>query len=197
MARIPNHTTEETKKHIESIFISLYKEKEINEISVTELCKKAKINRRTFYNHYEDIYILRKDIECEVITAFKAFYPVMLDSVINQNFTDEATEIIENFAKEYKEIILLFITIRTSKSFLETVRKYSSDCIQKVLPFYLDLSVPINRSIIEYISYGQMGIIIWWITEGQNVNIKDLAETINKIQRQGALNILQNSHNIQ
>lgn len=192
MARIPNHSTEETKNHIKSTFISLYKVREINEISVTELCNKAEINRRTFYNHFDDIYALKKDVENEVIDAFRNFYPFFLDAVVNQNFTDEAASVIERFAENYKDIILLLITTRANKSFLETIRKYSSDCIQKIIPFKLDLTIPINRSIVEYISYGQIGIIIWWITEGQKVDIKDLAETINKIQKQGAISLLQN-----
>lgn len=43
---------------IEKAFIELIQSKEINEINVTDLVKKAKVNRSTFYVNYIDIYDL-------------------------------------------------------------------------------------------------------------------------------------------
>lgn len=47
---------------IERAFIELIQTREINEISVTDLVKKAKINRSTFYVNYIDIYDLADKI---------------------------------------------------------------------------------------------------------------------------------------
>lgn len=53
-----NKRKKNTIQKIEKAFIELIQTKEINEISVTDLVKVAKINRSTFYVNYIDIYDL-------------------------------------------------------------------------------------------------------------------------------------------
>ena len=43
---------------IEAAFISLLNEKELKDISVSELCEKAEISRSTFYENYTDVFSL-------------------------------------------------------------------------------------------------------------------------------------------
>ncbi len=47
-----------TQSSIKQILIHLLKQKELEKITVTELCELADINRSTFYSHYCDIYEL-------------------------------------------------------------------------------------------------------------------------------------------
>ena len=47
-----------TKKNLYEALITLMKEKTFEEIKVADICKKALINRSTFYNHYQDKYEL-------------------------------------------------------------------------------------------------------------------------------------------
>ena len=51
---------------IEMAFMSLIKEKEVKEISVTELCEAAKIDRSTFYANYEDISSLVNEVSVKI-----------------------------------------------------------------------------------------------------------------------------------
>ena len=58
-----NKRKKESQDKIEKIFLDLIQTKEINEISVTEICKKANLNRSTFYSNYIDIYDLADKIK--------------------------------------------------------------------------------------------------------------------------------------
>ena len=60
-----------TKKIIKECFFDLLNEKEINKITVSELCTKADINRATFYRYYIDIYDLLEKIQEEFIEELK------------------------------------------------------------------------------------------------------------------------------
>lgn len=60
-----------TKKMLQESLISLLESKSIHKISVRELCKKAEINRTTFYKHYAGPNDLLKDIERNVITEIE------------------------------------------------------------------------------------------------------------------------------
>lgn len=53
-----NKRKKESIEKIEKAFIELIQKKDINEINITDLVKKAKINRSTFYVNYIDIYDL-------------------------------------------------------------------------------------------------------------------------------------------
>ena len=50
-----NRRRRESVKQIESAFIELLQTKELNEITVCEICKQSKLNRSTFYDNYTDI----------------------------------------------------------------------------------------------------------------------------------------------
>ncbi len=51
-----------TKKAIENAFIEILGEKSFTKITIEEICKKANVNRMSFYNHYDDKYDLLNDI---------------------------------------------------------------------------------------------------------------------------------------
>ena len=47
---------EKTRQSIINAFIELRSHKELERITIKELCEKAQINKSTFYAHYQDIY---------------------------------------------------------------------------------------------------------------------------------------------
>ena len=53
-----NQRRRETIASIDAAFVSLLNEKELKDISVSELCEKAEVNRSTFYENYEDAFAL-------------------------------------------------------------------------------------------------------------------------------------------
>ena len=53
-----NQRHKETINGIDAAFVSLLNEKELKDISVSELCERAEINRSTFYDNYTDIFAL-------------------------------------------------------------------------------------------------------------------------------------------
>lgn len=63
-----NNSSLKTKELIKKTFAELINEKKsLNNITVTELVKRANINRGTFYTHYDNIYDIAEDFETEAI----------------------------------------------------------------------------------------------------------------------------------
>ena len=62
-------------KKIERAFVDMLQSKEINQISVTDICKKTGLNRSTFYANFIDIYDLadklREKLEQDFGEQFK------------------------------------------------------------------------------------------------------------------------------
>ncbi len=66
-----NRSSEKTRALIKAVFAEMLSEKrELNKITVTELVKRADINRGTFYSDYDDIYGVAEDYENELIDKF-------------------------------------------------------------------------------------------------------------------------------
>ena len=60
-----------TKRSIQSSLVEMMKDTPYQEISVTNLCKRADIGRGTFYLHYNDIYEVVQELEDSLLESFK------------------------------------------------------------------------------------------------------------------------------
>ena len=60
-----------TKRAIHTAFAELLTEKNIDDITVTDIASRAMINRKTFYNNYRGVYELVDELENEVIRTFE------------------------------------------------------------------------------------------------------------------------------
>ncbi len=68
-----NASSAKTKALIRETFVQMLGEKQaLDKISVSELVKRANINRTTFYTHYSDIYGISEEMESETVTALFA-----------------------------------------------------------------------------------------------------------------------------
>lgn len=74
MNQANNKRRRESQERIEKVFVQLIQSKEIYQISVTEICKLAKINRTTFYANYIDIYDLADKIKEKMVNDFFNVY---------------------------------------------------------------------------------------------------------------------------
>ena len=70
-----NKRKKQSQEKIEKVFIELLQTKELNQISVTDICQLTNLNRSTFYANYIDIYDLadkiKEKLESEVLLLYK------------------------------------------------------------------------------------------------------------------------------
>ena len=60
-----------TQRVLKESFLTLLREKPVNQITVKEVCELAELNRATFYAHYRDCFDLLESIEQELLDAFR------------------------------------------------------------------------------------------------------------------------------
>ena len=51
-----NRRRRESREKMEGVFVRLLQDRQLEEITVTDICKGAQVNRTTFYANYQDIY---------------------------------------------------------------------------------------------------------------------------------------------
>ena len=84
-----------TRNKIVNSFIEVSKEKGVEGVTVSDIIKKAQINRSTFYRHYTDKIDLEEQIEDQIIGEIKAANSDLketdnkdIDSAAKNLFTD-------------------------------------------------------------------------------------------------------------
>ena len=80
-----NKRRRESREKIESVFYELIQTHELKEISVSEICKLANLNRTTFYANYIDIYDLADSVRQSLETAVQELYLDDVERGINSN----------------------------------------------------------------------------------------------------------------
>ena len=154
MNTINNKRRKETRNKISKVFITLLQTKEINEISVTDICKFAKINRSTFYVNYLDIYDLADQIGKELEQEVAFLYQEEKDTQNNSN----------NFLKLFKHI-------KENQIFYNTYFKLNMDQNFIIREYDYNLSKELYDD--KYINYhmeffkaGLNAIIKKWLNNG-------------------------------
>lgn len=115
-----------TKKVLRDSLIELLYTKDISEVTVTELCKKADVNRSTFYSHYETLTQVLDDIEGDFLSHIPFYDPLTIAITTEQYFY----QFISYIEKNPKRFIILL----NNRRVLPTICDRAIDLIPKTLP---------------------------------------------------------------
>ena len=68
----PDRRVIKTKKAIKNAFAQLLTEKDINDITISDIAEYADVNRKTFYNYYAGVFAVVDEIENDIVERFSA-----------------------------------------------------------------------------------------------------------------------------
>ena len=163
-----------TKRLIKEAFVELLEEHSINKVTVTDICNTADINRSTFYAYYEDVPMLLREIQQEVISHIPA--PEKLPTVVESldKFLKNMEELFD-FVKENKRLFNVLLVQSESDDFAKRV-------VMAVLARYPKDFFSGGTQSIEYeyrVGFcfnGFIGIFKQWITENFPLTSRQFAE---------------------
>ncbi|MFC6323926.1 TetR/AcrR family transcriptional regulator [Companilactobacillus baiquanensis] len=156
-----NRRARYTKKMIQETVLDLLEDNPINNITVTEVCKKADVNRTTFYRYYEDIYQCVDDIEMEFLESNEPPEKIQPVSAIEGLLTA--------FYNEKKLSNLVFVEGKT-----RLLEKLQDAMDQNGKEF-------INQYQSAYLMAGMQSIMKIWVKNGMKETPHELTKIIIKI----------------
>jgi len=159
-----NQKRKKSQEQIEKIFIQLIQKKNIDEISVSMICKIAKLNRSTFYANYIDIYDLAEKIKKNMEVEFAEF-----------QLSNNAKQDSDGYLNMFKHIKDNQIFFRTYFKLEEIISDLPTQYRIELAEKYYD-----NKYIdyhIEFFRAGLNAIIKKWLNNG----CKESPEEINEI----------------
>lgn len=173
-----------TAQLMNQALLSLLEKKDIEFITVTEITKKAGVNRSTFYLHYENIYeLLEETIENlnkQFLSSFDNRPPLEMKSRKDAFLiTDEQLIPYLNFVKQNKRILRLI----KKKPQLFQARKTYQQMYDKI--FYPAISQFVLQEDeriynLEFYTSGVSAIVHKWLELDCVTNINDLIDIIKK-----------------
>lgn len=167
-----NKRKKESMERIEKIFIELLQTKVLNEISVSDICKRAGLNRTTFYANYPDIYGLADAIRDKLEVAVSDLYRDEITQGFNSN-----------------DYLKLFRHIQENQIFYQTYFKLGYDNNYRIISYDTGLAKMHfqNKHIeyhMEFFKAGITQIIKMWLKNGCKESPEEMFEII-KSEYQG------------
>ena len=111
-----------TAKKMDKALISLLEKKSFEYITVSEICKKAGVNRSTFYLHYENTVDLLDETARFLLDDFMSYFNVDVKNITNK-FKESSLEELNFISNEYLQPYLTYI--KDNKSVFSTVLLHS------------------------------------------------------------------------
>ncbi|MCQ2796823.1 MAG: TetR/AcrR family transcriptional regulator [Bacilli bacterium] len=155
-----------------------------SDISITDLCKRATVNRTTFYKHYQGVYEITEKLEGELLYKlfdlnvgddinFIAFIknPAPAFEKLNANLTSDLTYYQQMFHSERVRYIIDKINIEI----FEGMKKQHHDLVKnnEVL-----LKTKIN---IAYFVGATTNLYLQWLRGDISCDVKDISDFISKV----------------
>ena len=156
-----------TKKNLKATLIEMMGEISFEQISITELCKRAEISRITFYAHYSDKYALADDIFSDMLQIGTDIN--MLNSILEVYYDCFA---FFQYTSPQKNPYLAsaFYTI-----VLETIENHTNKIRQNVEVKYSP------KKIAGFLCFGMLGFINE--AHGEKTSIEEIKREANQLLR--------------
>lgn len=167
-----NRRRRQSVERIEKVFIDLLQTKELNDISVSDICKQAGLNRTTFYANYTDIYGLADSIRDKLENEVSEVYHEEINTGFNSH-----------------DYLKLFKHIKANQLFYKTYFKLGYDNNYRIITYDVNLAQEHfqNRFIeyhMEFFKAGITKIIKMWIENGCKESPEDMFEIIKSEYRE-------------
>ncbi len=162
-----------TRQSIRAAFVSLLKEKRMEQITVTELAARADVDRKTFYIYYNTVLDLVHEIENEVVDGLK----LVMDNRKNSDWKEFLRGLNELMQKDIE-----FYTVLVRNNDMAFVIADCTDILEDMLYDSMlkgrsDASEK-DRILIRYTATGILGVYEDWLKAKEKIPLDRLIEIL-------------------
>lgn len=183
MAKYKEISTQ-TRQNLIDAFWELYCEKRIEKITVREITTKAGYNRSTFYEYFNDVYDVLKQIEESLLPNIEEM-PPLLPTVYNESVP------IDSFIKLYSSSSKYYTVLLGDNGDPAFAGKMKNGIKAKLLE-----QLEANESTmeidytLEYMLSAMIGILTYWFKNNENMSKEDLVKLMYELMNSEGINKL-------
>lgn len=169
-----------SRKMIRDAFMELVEEKKNGKVTVTDIVKRADINRSTFYAHYQDVQGVAEELEEEI---FESTIPLLEIKYVNvyknpKPFLQNLAKIMEENEAFYRVLIKSNYADHFEKRLVEVLTDYilNSEEVPEVV-----INSPFFDMLITFVMGGIVNVFHKWFQGNLNYNMNDLVNEMEKL----------------
>jgi AcrR family transcriptional regulator len=178
-----------TRKLLMQALIDLTIEKGFSAITVQEIAERAMVNRATFYRHYLDKYDLLDQYMNEVyeLTASQEkLSSAQTQDVGSDNSPVGLVRMLEH-VQRHGDFYCVMLGAKGDPAFVHRIQQYSEMRLRSLLPSHgakLKSHSPPLDLCLSYLSHAGVGVMTWWLTDGQAYTPKQIAAWLNQLNKE-------------
>ena len=183
----------QTKKKIASAYLQLMIENP-EELNVTEIVKKAEINRGTFYLHFDNVKAVEKYIESELAKNFKDLELDFRQVEINKTPETILNKLNEILLKDI-DFYRLFIRAASTTNLMETIKKSLLISISnnfKVMRYVMNYER--FKMVVQYIAGGAINVYTDWFKGNIDCTLEELSQNLTLLIKCGLKDFIQDGN---
>ena len=182
-----------TDELIRSTFLELLSQKEFPEISVKEIAEKARINRSTFYQHYEDKYLLRDSIIDQMLQEFREHIAVnflVTDYMGSEKNIADLQRCLCYFHSEKTTYQLLWSSVMLGRNVFDEMVTEGAEYMKQCILKHPGITA-YRKGLADWYGYLLMNNLLvsvrWWFRNDDRVSLEDITEQILEHMQKGAI----------
>ena len=166
-----------TRKAIKTSLIKLMSEKDISDITITEIAEEADINRKTFYAHYRDIYDILDEIENDLIE--KLFHILNNTEILKSMYNPYPLlkELTSEINKDF-EFYKLLVQSKDYNSLLNKIQGVFKDRFLELTKDTIKIDRDILSFMIDFVSSGITSVYKEWFRSERKITLEQLSKSL-------------------
>lgn len=170
-----------SRRMIREAYTQLLKEKDLSEITVTDIIKRADLNRATFYAHYPDVRGVTEEIENEIIAKMLE----VLEEFRYTNFFRNPAPLLlklSRYLEEDADFYRTLVRANGSEMFMEKLKKVFTDYMinDSDIPDDMRRSKMVSLRVC-YFAGGIVNLYKQWFRGDLDGTLNDIAMEVSKL----------------
>lgn len=166
-----------SKKAIRNAFIGLLAQKNVNDISITDLAQAADVDRKTVYNYYSGVYAVQEEIEEECVMQLSQVLEGIGSEVSVENpfqIFDRLTDVLNRNMDLCSQLIKTDANSHIIRKIIGVVKENLIRALRRS---------PVRESpdlemICDYITSGMVAAYQGWFNSSRTQSLKDFSKSV-------------------
>lgn len=182
--KAPDRRVIKTKRAIKNAFARLLAEKDINDITISDIAELADINRKTFYNYYAGVYEIVDEIENDIAAAFDS---VLTDSDIKSNLDTplKAFEKLTTIINTDLDFFGWLLSMESNTNFSIKIVNLLKTKIRTLVIPYVPVSEKKVDLMLDFTMSGLVAVYQHWFNSDRRDSLDEISESIYHLCFQG------------
>ena len=182
--KAPDRRVLRTKRAIKNAFAHLLTQKNINDITVSDIAALADINRKTFYNYYAGVYEVVDEIENEIVSRLDEML-TEIDFKTNMDRPYMVFEKLTSVINTDKDFFGFLLGMDANVSLTTKLIDLLTAKVKAILMQYIAAEERKIDLMLEFMVPGMVAVYRRWFNSDRSEPIEEISAEINLLSFQG------------